>query len=44
MTNVSVEKELLALERRYWSAIKERDTHAAMLLTHDPCIITGARG
>ena len=24
MTNVSVEKELLALERRYWSAIKER--------------------
>ena len=31
-------------ERQYWQAIKDRDVPAAMRLTDDPCIITGAQG
>ena len=44
MANRSVEAELLHLERRYWDAIKERDAVVATQLSHDPCIVTGARG
>lgn len=40
----TIETELLELERRYWQAIKDRDVDAAMRLTDDPCIVTGARG
>jgi hypothetical protein len=40
----TVEKELLALERRYWQAIKDKDVEAAMELSDDPCFITGAQG
>jgi len=43
MTN-TVEKELLGLEKRYWQALKERDVDAAVRLTDDPCIVTGAQG
>jgi hypothetical protein len=38
------EKELLELERRYWQAMKEKDADAAMRLTDDSCIVTGAQG
>ena len=38
------EKELLDLENRYWQAIKNKDVDAAMKLTDDPCIVTGAQG
>ena len=31
-------------EKQYWQAIKDRDVPAAMRLTDDPCIITGAQG
>jgi uncharacterized protein (TIGR02246 family) len=44
MTSKAVEQELLALEKRYWQAIKDKDADAAMRLTDDPCIITGAQG
>ena len=44
MANRSVEAELLDLERRYWDAIKEKDSVVATQLTHDPCIVTGAQG
>jgi uncharacterized protein (TIGR02246 family) len=39
-----IEGELLDLERQYWQAIKDRDVSAAMRLTDDPCIVTGAQG
>lgn len=35
---------MVGLERQYWKAIKERDFEAAIRLTDDPCIITGAQG
>ena len=36
--------ELLALEKRYWQALKDNDVQAALELTDDPCIVTGAQG
>ena len=42
--NATVEKELLGLEKQYWQAIKDRDAEAAMRLSDDPCIVTGAQG
>jgi len=41
---MSAQKELLALEKEYWQAIKDRNVEAAMYLTDEPCIVTGARG
>jgi uncharacterized protein (TIGR02246 family) len=38
------EKELVALERQFWQAIKDGDVDAAMRLTADPCLVTGAQG
>ena len=39
-----IEAQLLDLEKQYWQAIKDRDVQAAMRLTDDPCIVTGAQG
>jgi len=44
MTSTTVDQELLALEKRYWQAIKDRDVDAALNLTRDPCLIAGASG
>lgn len=44
MTAKTVEQELLALEKQYWQAIKDKDAEAAMRLTDDPCFVTGAQG
>ena len=44
MTTTTVEKELVELEKQYWQAIKDKDTEAAMLLTDDTCVVTGASG
>jgi uncharacterized protein (TIGR02246 family) len=44
MTTKTLERELLDLEKRYWRAMQEKDVDAAMRLTDDPCIITGAQG
>lgn len=44
MATQTIETELLDLEKRYWQAIKDRDADAAIRLTDDPCIITGAPG
>ena len=44
MATKTVEAELLDLEKRYWRAIKEKDADAAMSLTDEPCIVTGAQG
>lgn len=40
----TLEKDLLTLERKYWQAMKDKDGDAAMRLTDDTCIITGAQG
>jgi ketosteroid isomerase-like protein len=37
-------KQLMELEHQYWQALKERDIDAAMRLTDNPCIVTGAQG
>lgn len=44
MTRSSVEQELLALEKEYWQAIKNKDAATAVRLSDDPCIVTGAQG
>ena len=44
MPNTVTEQELLALERRYWQALQDKDVEGAVELTADPCIITGGQG
>jgi hypothetical protein len=44
MTTTTIEVELLDLEKRYWQALKDRDVDAAIALTADPCLATGAQG
>jgi ketosteroid isomerase-like protein len=44
MPRTTVEHELLELEKQYWQAIKDKDVDAAIRLTDDPCIVTGAQG
>ena len=44
MTDGPIEGKLVDYEKQYWQAIKDRDVPAAMRLTDDPCIITGAQG
>jgi ketosteroid isomerase-like protein len=39
-----VEQELVALEKQYWQAIKERNVDAALRLTDDPCLVADAQG
>ena len=43
MTSNIVEQELLALERQYWQAMKDKDADAAMRLSDEACLITGAQ-
>jgi ketosteroid isomerase-like protein len=40
----SLETQVLSLEKRYWTALREKDTEAALELTCDPCIVAGASG
>jgi hypothetical protein len=44
MASKTIEQELLGLEKEYWQAIKDKDVDAAMRLTDDACIVTGAQG
>ena len=37
-------KELIGLETRFWQAMKDGDTDAAMRLLAEPCIVTGGQG
>jgi hypothetical protein len=39
-----LERELLALENRYWQAMQQKDVAAALEMTDEPCIVTGAQG
>lgn len=44
MPTRSTEHELLALERQFWDAMKEKDGQTAARMTDDECIIVGAQG
>lgn len=44
MATKTIEKELLSLEHRYWQALKNKDVKAALALTDEPCLVTGAQG
>src|SRR5205085_11890043 len=39
-----LEKELLALERQYWNALKDRDVETVVRLSDDTTVVTGAQG
>lgn len=41
---MATDNEIIELEKSYWQAIKDKNTAAAMRLTADPCILTGAQG
>ena len=43
-TQQSIEEELMDLETRYWSAIRNKDSSAAASLSNDPCVVVGAQG
>jgi hypothetical protein len=40
----SVGRELMALEKKYWNAIKDKDSSTAASLSNDPCVVVGAQG
>jgi hypothetical protein len=44
MEDATVAKELLKLERRYWQALQDGDEETALMLSDDPCIVSGATG
>ena len=43
-SKTNVDDKLKALETQYWSAIKDRDSSAAALLSAEPCLVVGAQG
>lgn len=44
MNRSQAERELVALEKAYWQALKDRDVETMVKLTDEPCIVTGAQG
>jgi hypothetical protein len=40
----AIDTELLALEKQYWDAIKNKDGSAATRLSDDQCIVVGPHG
>lgn len=44
MTTTALEQDLLALERKYWQALKDKDVSTVAELTDFPCVVTGAQG
>jgi hypothetical protein len=43
-TDQALKDELVALEKQYWTAIRERDSATAMALSEDPCVVVGPQG
>lgn len=37
-------KELLALEKKYWAALKAKDSSTAASLSDEPCVVVGPQG
>jgi hypothetical protein len=44
MQPTAIDTELLALEKQYWDAIKNKDGSAATRLSDDRCIVVGPHG
>lgn len=44
MADTTIAQELVRLERQYWQALKDKDVEAALALTDEPCVVTGAQG
>jgi ketosteroid isomerase-like protein len=44
MATTTLEQEITELEQEYWRAIRDKDTDAALRLTSDPCLVSGAQG
>jgi len=44
MATKATEKDVLALEKKYWQAMKDNDMATALSLTADPCLLTGPQG
>ena len=44
MATAITEKDLVALENKYWQAMKDGDVATALRLTDIPCIVSGPRG
>ena len=40
----TTKKELMALEKKYWDAVKDRDPATATSLSGDTCVVVGAQG
>lgn len=40
----AIRQELLALEKQYWNAIKEKDPATATSLSDELCVVVGAQG
>lgn len=43
-TAENIRSELMALEKKYWNAIKAQDSSTAASLSSDPCVVVGAQG
>jgi hypothetical protein len=41
---MSLENEILALEKNFWQSMIDRDAKAGAAMTADPCVVTGAQG
>ena len=44
MTPNEKEHQVLAVEKRFWDAMKDKDAQAAAQMTDDGCIVVGAQG
>lgn len=44
MTTETKERELLAVEKRFWDTMKTKDGRTAARMTDDGCIVVGAQG
>ena len=44
MATATANDQIIALEHKYWDAMKNDDTAGAIALTYDPCIVTGPQG
>ena len=43
-TSKTIKQEILNLEKKYWTAMKDQDLETALSLTDFPCFVAGARG
>ncbi len=44
MANVSIERDILGLEHRFWQTMKDGDVDGAVALTRFPCTVAGPEG